>query len=60
MKEYKTEILNPGGRFKPRRFESAYVENVINEYVSKGWQLQQIVSPDDGPASLAGVFYREK
>ena len=35
-------------------------EEIINQYASEGWELQQIVSPDNGIGSMVGVFYKEK
>ena len=57
MKEYKLVYLNKGLRFS-REKDLAEAEKVINEYVMQGWQLQQIVSPDDGIGAMVGVFYR--
>ena len=35
-------------------------EEIINEYVSSGWELEQIVSPNDGMGAMVGVFSKEK
>ena len=35
-------------------------QDVLNEYVEQGWELQQIVSPNDVSGALVGVFFREK
>jgi len=59
MKEYKLVYLNKGLKFS-RENDLAQAEDVINQYVSGGWELQQIVSPDDGVGAMVGVFYREK
>ena len=58
VKEYKLVYLNKGIKFS-REKDLAEAEKVINEYVMQGWQLQQIVSPDDGIGAMVGVFYRE-
>ncbi len=57
MKEYKLVYLNKGIKFS-REKDLEQAEEVINEYASQGWQLQQIVSPDDGIGAMVGVFYR--
>lgn len=59
MKEYKLVYLNKGIKFS-REKDLQQAENLINEMVSGGWELQQIVSPDDGVGAMVGVFFREK
>jgi len=59
MKEYKLVYLNKGLKFS-RENDLAQAEDVINQYVSGGWELQQIVSPDDQIGALVGVFFKEK
>ena len=59
MKEYKLVYLNKGLKFS-REEDIKQAESVINEYVSEGWELKQIVSPSDIAGSLVGVFYKEK
>ena len=58
MKEYKLVYLNKGIKFS-REKDLEQAEEVINEYALQGWELQQIVSPDDGIGAMVGVFYRE-
>lgn len=58
MKEYKLVYLNKGINFS-REKDLAQAEEIINEYAQQGWELQQIVSPDDGIGAMVGVFYRE-
>ena len=59
MKEYKLVYLNKGIKFsRDKDFEAA--EEVINEYVSAGWTLQQVISPADFGGALVGVFYKER
>lgn len=57
MKEYKLVYLNKGIKFS-REKDLEQAEQVINEYAQQGWELQQIVSPDDGIGAMVGVFYR--
>lgn len=59
MKEYKLVYLNKGIKFS-REKDMEQTEEIINEYVSAGWELQQIVSPNDGVGAMAGVFFKEK
>lgn len=59
MKEYKLVYLNKG--FKASREKDLeQSQNAINEQIEQGWNLQQIVSPNDMVGALVGVFYREK
>lgn len=58
MKEYKLVYLNKGfSASREKDLEKA--EKLINEYVSDGWNLQEVVTPDDGVGAMVGVFYRE-
>ena len=59
MKEYKLVYLNKGLKFS-REKDMEQAEEIINEYVSAGWELQQIVSPNDGFGAMIGVFFKEK
>ena len=59
MKEYKLVYLNKGIKLS-RDKDLEQAEEVINQYVSEGWTLQQVVSPADIAGALVGVFYREK
>ena len=59
MKEYKLVYLNKGLSFS-REKDLQKAEELINEYVSAGWTLEQIVSPSDGMGALVGIFYQEK
>ena len=43
MKEYKLVYLNKGIKFS-REKDMEQAEEIINEYVSAGWELQQMVS----------------
>jgi len=59
MKEYKLVYLNKGLKLT-REKDLEQAQKVINEIVAEGWELQQIVSPDDLVGALVGVFYKEK
>lgn len=59
MKEYKLVYLNKGIKFS-REKDMEQAEEIVNEYVSAGWELAQIVSPNDGMGALIGVFFKEK
>ena len=58
MKEYKLVYLNKGIKLS-REKDLAQAEEIINQYVSEGWTLQQIATPDDGMGAMVGVFYKE-
>ena len=38
----------------------AQSEETLNQYVSEGWELQQIITPNDLSGALIAVLYREK
>lgn len=59
MKEYKLVYLNKGLKFS-REKDLEQAEEIINEYVSAGWELQEIATPDDGMGAMVGVFFKEK
>lgn len=44
MKEYKLIYLNKGVKLS-REKDLAQSEDTLNQYVSEGWELQQIISP---------------
>lgn len=58
MKEYKLVYLNKGLNWS-REKDLQQSEKIINEYISQGCVLQQIVSPSDDIGALVGVFYKE-
>ena len=58
MKEYKLVYLNKGFKVS-REKDLAQAEEIINQYVSEGWTLQEIATPDDGAGAMVGVFYKE-
>ena len=59
MKEYKLVHINAGLKMS-RKKDLEQAEGIINEYVAEGWELQQVVSPDDGIGALVGIFFKEK
>lgn len=59
MKEYKLVFLNDKIVWS-REKDLNQAESKINEMVKDGWELQQIVSPNDLGGAMVGVFYREK
>ena len=59
MKEYKLVYLNKGFSAS-REKDLVKTEEKINEMTDQGWELQQIVSPDDGVGALIGIFYKER
>lgn len=59
MKEYKLVYLNKKINFS-REKDLSDAEAVLNEYISQGWELQQIVSPADIAGALVAVVYKEK
>ena len=59
MKEYKLVCLNKGFSAS-REKDLVKAEEKINEMTDQGWELQQVVSPDDGVGALVGVFYKER
>ena len=58
MKEYKMVYLNKGFSLS-REKDLEKAEEVLNQYISEGWTLQQVVSPADGVGALIAVVYRE-
>ncbi|MCD7892229.1 MAG: DUF4177 domain-containing protein [Erysipelotrichaceae bacterium] len=59
MKEYKMIHLNKGLRLS-REKDLEVTENLINQYIKEGWELQQVISPNDGGGAIIGLFYKEK
>lgn len=59
MKEYNMVYLNKGFKLS-REKDLEQAQATINEYVAKGWELQQVISPSDMSGVLVGVFYREQ
>ncbi len=46
MKEYKMVYLNKGLKMS-REKDLEQAQDTINVYIAEGWELQQIVSPND-------------
>lgn len=59
MKEYKLIYLNKGVKLSQEK-DLAQSEDTLNQYVSEGWELQQIISPNDLGGALIAVLYKEK
>lgn len=59
MKEYKMVYLNKKLKMT-RESDLEQAQEVINEYITEGWELQQVVSPNDIGGALVGVFFKEK
>ena len=59
MKEYKLVNLNDGQRLS-RKKDLEIAQNCLNETVAEGWELQQILSPNDLGGAMIGVFFKEK
>ena len=58
MKEYKLVYLNKGLKMS-REKDLDQAQEIINQYVSQGWTLQQVAAPADGMGAMVGVFWRE-
>lgn len=59
VKEYKLVYLNKGLKMS-REKDLEQAQEIVNEYVADGWELQEIVSPSDMVGALVGVFFKEK
>ena len=59
MLRFKMVYLNKGLKAS-REKDLEQAEEIINQYVSDGWTLKQIVTPDYGMGTMVGVFYREE
>ena len=59
MKEYKLVYLNKGLKMS-REKDLEQAQDSINECIADGWELQQVVSPNDMGGALVGVFFKEK
>lgn len=58
MKKYELVHLNKGLRLS-REKDLAEAESIINQMISQGYELQQIVSPGDSAGALIGVFFTD-
>lgn len=59
MKKYKLLYLNKKANLY-REKDLLQSEQMLNQYISDGWTLQQIVSPSDGLGALIAVLFREQ
>ena len=59
MKEYKLVYLNKGFSAS-REKDLNKAEEKITEMTDQGWELQQIVTPDDGAGAMIGLFFKER
>jgi hypothetical protein len=59
MKKYKVINLNKSLKLK-RDNDLNQMQDVINEQVKSGWDLQHIVSPNDLGGAVIGVFCKEE
>lgn len=59
MKEYKVVNLNKGIHMS-RDKDLAQMEENINALVAEGWELQQVISPNDLGGVMIGIFFKEK
>ena len=58
MKDYKLVYLNKGlSVTREKDIEKA--EEMINQYISQDWTLQQVATPADGAGAMIGIFYKE-
>ncbi len=57
MKEYKLVHLNKGLKLS-REKDLEQAQEIINQMIKEGWELQQIASPNDGCGAMIGVFWR--
>ena len=59
MKEYKVVNLNKAIHMS-RDKDLAQMEENINALVAEGWELQQVISPNDLGGVMIGIFLRER
>ena len=59
MKEYKVVNLNKAIHMS-RDKDLAQMEENINALVAEGWELQQVISPNDLGGVMIGIFFNEK
>lgn len=59
MKEYKVVNLNKAIHMS-RDKDLAQMEENINALVAEGWELQQVISPNDFGGVVIGIFFRER
>lgn len=59
MKEYKVVNLNKAIHMS-RDKDLAQMEENINALVAEGWELQQVISPNDLGGVVIGIFFERK
>ena len=59
MKEYKVVFLNKGVRLT-RKKDLEVTQKRINDVVAEGWELQQVISPNDLGGAIIGIFFKDK
>lgn len=58
-KECKLVYLNPDITWT-RKGDLEQAEKLINEQLEDGWELHQVMSPNDILGAMVGVFLRDK
>ena len=58
MKEYKFIHINPGLHLN-RDKDLNIAESELNKYIKEGWELQQLISPNDLGGAIIAVMYKE-
>ena len=58
MKQYELVYLNKGVKLS-REKDIKQAQEIINQMVAEGWELQEIVTPGDGAGAMIGVFWKE-
>lgn len=58
MKEYKLVILNEEVHLS-RKKDIEDAEKKLNQYIREGWELQQIISPNDLGGEMIAVLYKD-
>ena len=59
MKKVELVHLNPKQHVK-RVKDLEDAQNAINAKIAEGWELMQIISPNDFSGAMIGVFVREE
>ena len=59
MKEYKVVNLNKAIHMS-RDKDLAQMEENINALVAEGWELQQVISPNDLGGVMSCIVFKEK
>ena len=59
MKKYQLVFINKRIEWT-RDKDLKNAQEKINEMIKEGWELQQIVSPNDLGGAMIGVFFKEE